>query len=404
MKGKIPRSEDCARNDKCEFLVNLSGVLCCVFLGMTGGSCWGIWAAVGGCGVSQNDNLGVQFAYYLVYTYSVSIIEVNDVSKVFRLNQKEPGVAGAVKALFRPNMKDIVAVDGISFEIGAGEMVGYIGVNGAGKSTTIKMLTGILVPSGGTVRVFGRDPHKARVANAREIGVVFGQRTQLWWDLALIESLNLIARIYEVPPARYKELLEVYSESLALKELLNKPVRNMSLGQKMRSELAATLIHEPRIVYLDEPTIGLDLIVKERIREFIRQQNRENGTTVILTTHDLGDIEELCERVMIIDDGRLIYDGPLRTIKERFGKFREITFETAEAIPALDLPAGSDVIDEQARRLVLRFDRTATTASRVAGSVMNQVEVLDFSLAEPDLSMIIKQIYKGALSGEKAGQ
>jgi ABC-2 type transport system ATP-binding protein len=332
----------------------------------------------------------------------VSIIEVANVSKVFRINQKEPGVAGAFKALFRPNLTYIQAVDGISFEITAGEMVGYIGVNGAGKSTTIKMLTGILVPSAGEIRVFGRDPHKARVANSRDIGVVFGQRTQLWWDLALIESLNLIAKIYEVPPARYKNLLETYSEILALNELLHKPIRNMSLGQKMRAELAATLIHEPKIVYLDEPTIGLDLIVKERIRDFIRRQNEENGTTVILTTHDLGDIEELCKRVMIIDDGKLIYDGPLRTIKDRFGKYREITFETAGQIPSLELPAGSELVEEQARRFVLRFDRTITTASRVATTVMNQVEVLDFSLTEPDLSMIIKQIYTGALNRETA--
>jgi ABC-2 type transport system ATP-binding protein len=227
------------------------------------------------------------------------------------------------------------------------------------------MLTGVLLPSGGTVRVMGRDPHAQRVANAREIGVVFGQRSQLWWDLALIESLNLIGKIYEVEPARYKHLLAQFSETLELGELLTMPIRNMSLGQKMRAELAAALIHEPRIVYLDEPTIGLDLIVKERIREFIKQQNRERGSTVILTTHDLGDIEELCKRVMIIDDGKLIYDG--------------------EIVSAEDL------------RLVLRFDRTRATASQVAAALMNQVEVRDFSLAEPDLSAIVKQIYEGAL-------
>lgn len=330
----------------------------------------------------------------------MSLIQVDNLSKVFRIPQKDPGIKGAVKALVRPRHQDKVAVDGITFNVDHGEMVGYIGVNGAGKSTTIKMLTGILLPSGGQVRVLGRDPHRQRVANVREIGVVFGQRSQLWWDLALIESLNLIARIYEVPPARYRALLDQFAETLELKQLLSVPIRNMSLGQKMRAELAATLIHEPRVVYLDEPTIGLDLIVKERIREFIKQQNRERGTTVVLTTHDLGDIEELCRRVLIIDDGRLIYDGPLSTIKERFGKYRTIAFDTAGPTPAPDLPFGAELVEQGDGRLVLRFDRTVTTASKVAAALMRQVEVVDFALAEPDLGSIIKQIYGGALREE----
>jgi ABC-2 type transport system ATP-binding protein len=332
----------------------------------------------------------------------VAAIEVENASKIYRTTHKDPGVAGAVKALFRPRFKDKTAVDNISFAIDTGEMVGYIGVNGAGKSTTIKMLTGILVPSSGKIRVLGRDPHRDRVANAREIGVVFGQRTQMWWDLALIESLNLIAKIYEVDPRRYRELLDEFAETLELKELLHQPIRSMSLGQKMRAELAATLIHEPRIVYLDEPTIGLDLLVKERIREFIKTQNRERGTTVVLTTHDLGDIEELCRRVIIIDDGKLIYDGPISTIRDRFGKFREISFETAETVRNVVLPDGAEAIDASERRLTVRFDRTITTASRLAATVMNQIEVVDFSLSEPDLSAIIKQIYNGALREEVA--
>ena len=334
----------------------------------------------------------------------MTIIKVDRLRKVFNVQRKEPGLGGAVKALFFPKYEDKVAVDGISFVVETGEMVGYIGVNGAGKSTTIKMLTGILVPTGGSVRVLDRDPHRDRVANAREIGVVFGQRTQLWWDLAFIESLSLVAKIYQVPDARYKQLLDQFAETLELKELLSIPIRNMSLGQKMRAELAATLIHEPRVVYLDEPTIGLDLIVKERIREFIKEQNRIKGTTVMLTTHDLGDIEELCRRVIIIDAGKLIYDGSIDTIKERFGKYREITFETVSSPdPAqLDLPHGAEIIEAEPRKLSVRFDRTATTASGVAASLMNQIEVRDFSLSEPDLSSIIKQIYSGALDEEIA--
>lgn len=333
------------------------------------------------------------------------VIQTENLSKIFKVGQKDPGLAGAVKALFQPRIKQVVAVKDVSFSVEAGEMVGYIGVNGAGKSTTIKMLTGILVPSGGTVRVLGRDPHRQRVANARQIGVVFGQRTQLWWDLALIESLNLIAKIYQVEPAHYKRLLEKYSAALGLDELLNVPLRTMSLGQKMRAELAATLIHEPQIVYLDEPTIGLDLLVKERIREFIKEQNQINGTTVILTTHDLGDIEELCQRVIIIDKGSLIYDGPISTIKQRFGKFRTITFETKQPVGRYTLPQGAEVhsngVDAQARKLVIRFDRTLTTASKVASDLMSQFEVVDFSMAEPDLASIIKQIYGGALDQDE---
>jgi ABC-2 type transport system ATP-binding protein len=328
------------------------------------------------------------------------VIEVKELTKVFKVPKKEPGLGGAVKGLFRPQYQNKVAVDGINFKLEAGEIVGYIGVNGAGKSTTIKMLTGVLMASSGSIRVLGRDPHRQRVDNARDIGVVFGQRTQLWWDLALIESLNLISKIYNVHPVKYRLMLDQFTETLELDELLNVPVRNMSLGQKMRSELAAALIHEPKVVYLDEPTIGLDLIVKERIRDFIKAECVSKGMTVMLTTHDLGDIEELCRRVIIIDDGRIIYDGPIDTIKKRFGKYREITFDTVEDIKGLDLPAGAEMLDSQNHKVQIRFDRTLSTASKVASSVMNQIEVSDFSLSEPDLGDIVKQIYNGALERE----
>lgn len=256
------------------------------------------------------------------------------------------------------------------------------------------------MPTSGSINVLGRDPHKQRVDNAHDIGVVFGQRTQLWWDLALIESLNLIAKIYDVPPVKYKLMLDQFTETLELDELLKIPVRNMSLGQKMRSELAAALIHEPHVVYLDEPTIGLDLIVKERIRDFIKTQCISKGMTVILTTHDLGDIEELCRRVIMIDDGRIIYDGPIETIKKKFGKFREITFETVEDVKTLDLPEGAEMLSTNDHKVQIRFDRTVSTASKVAGAVMNQIDVRDFSLSEPELSDIVKQIYNGALERE----
>ena len=330
----------------------------------------------------------------------MSVIEVKQLTKVFKLPKREPGLGGAVRGLFRPQFENKTAVNEISFKLDAGEIVGYIGVNGAGKSTTIKMLTGILMPTSGNINVLGRDPHKQRVDNAQDIGVVFGQRTQLWWDLALIESLNLIAKMYQVHPVRYKLMLDQFTETLELDELLKVPVRNMSLGQKMRSELAAALIHEPKVVYLDEPTIGLDLIVKERIRDFIKAQCISKGMTVILTTHDLGDIEELCKRVIIIDHGRIIYDGPIDTIKKRFGKFREITFDIVGQAQRLNMPAGAELLSTEDHKVQVRFDRTVSTASKVAGVVMNQIEVSDFSLSEPDLGDIVKQIYNGALDRE----
>jgi ABC-2 type transport system ATP-binding protein len=325
-------------------------------------------------------------------------IEVKHLRKVYRVVQKEAGVRGALKGLVRPHYSDKVAVDDLSFSISAGEIVGFIGVNGAGKSTTIKMLTGILQPSSGEVRVLGRDPHRQRVANAREIGVVFGQRTQLWWDLALIESLDTIARLYDIPPAVYQQRLKEFSETLELEALFKTPVRSLSLGQKMRAELAATLLHAPKVVYLDEPTIGLDVVVKDRIRAFIRQQNHASQTTVMLTTHDLGDIEELCQRVIIIDDGKLLYDGALAMIKDRFGTHRRIHIEASSLITALaPLPAGVEIEQQVDYKLSVRFDRTRHSASQVLAWLVEQVEVRDFSLSEPDLTGIIKQIYQGAL-------
>lgn len=332
------------------------------------------------------------------------VIQTENVSKVYRVIEKSPGLAGSVKALFRPNYQNKTAVDHVSFTIDQGEMVGYIGVNGAGKSTTIKMLTGILVPTSGRVTVLGRDPHRERVANARAVGVVFGQRSQLWWDLPLIESMQMIGRIYDVPTPLFKQRLEQFTHTLDMAEMLKTPVRSLSLGQKMRAELAATLIHDPRVVYLDEPTIGLDLIVKERIRAFIKEQNQSAQTTVMLTTHDLGDIEELCKRVMIIDAGKLIYDGPLSMIRDRFGKHRRLTFESIDSVSGLHMPTGAELESDTDHRIVVRFDRTITTASQVAASVMNQINVTDFSIAEPDLTSIIKQIYNGALAGDTVGQ
>jgi ABC-2 type transport system ATP-binding protein len=247
------------------------------------------------------------------------LIEVKNISKTFVSQKKYPGLKGAVKGLFSNEKIEKKAVDDISFSIDEGEIVGYIGMNGAGKSTTIKMMTGILRPSAGYCTVRGIDPSKERMKNAMNIGVVFGQRTQLWWDLPLSESYTVLKEIYDVSDNDYEERMELLNEVLGLAEFFDRPVRTLSLGQRMRADLGAALIHNPKVLYLDEPTIGLDLLVKDNIREAIKNMNERYKTTVILTTHDIGDIEELCSRIIIIDKGRKLYDGTVDELKVLYG-------------------------------------------------------------------------------------
>ena len=248
---------------------------------------------------------------------------------------------------------------GIDFTVDKGEMVGYIGPNGAGKSTTIKMLTGILVPSGGTIRVVGLDPSRRRVELARRIGVVFGQRTQLWWDLPLRDSFELLRHVYRVPADRHAQNLAAFIDLLDLGPFLDTPVRQLSLGQRMRGDLTAALLHDPEIVYLDEPTIGLDVVSKAQVREFLAKVNKERGTTVLLTTHDLADIERLCRRVMIIDHGKLLFDGELETIKQRFGTERTLVVDLEEPGPPIAVE-GAEVVKMDGPRQWLRFRRAKT--------------------------------------------
>jgi ABC-2 type transport system ATP-binding protein len=237
------------------------------------------------------------------------IIEVRDLRKVFRSAKRQPGIAGTLRTLFSREYVDKVAVTGVTMSLEPGELVGYIGPNGAGKSTTIKMLTGILVPTSGLVRVAGVVPYEQRTRNAANIGVVFGQRSQLYWDLPLIESFELLRAIYGIPRERYRANLDHFVALLEMGDFLGTPVRQLSLGQRMRGDFAAAMLHDPKVVFLDEPTIGLDVVAKESIRTFIAEVNRERGTTFILTTHDLADVERLCRRIVLIDDGRLIFDG-----------------------------------------------------------------------------------------------
>jgi len=274
--------------------------------------------------------------------------------------------------------------------------VGYIGPNGAGKSTTIKMLTGILVPTSGQVVVDGRVPHRQRKEHVRRIGVVFGQRTNLWWDLPTIESFDLLRHVYRIPADRYRANLDLFCELLDLEGFLNTPVRTLSLGQRMRADLAAALLHEPHILFLDEPTIGLDVVAKQRIRAFIRRLNRERGTTIILTTHDLGDVEKLCDRVLMIDHGRLIYDGDLEFLRRRFGYSRVLRVELAEDYEEVGLP-GADLRYRDGRRVFYRFDTNAVSASQLIQRLTERYRVADIAVREAEIEEIVGRIYQGGL-------
>lgn len=321
------------------------------------------------------------------------IIEVEHLMKDFMIAKRETGFLGAVKSLVKREHIKKEAVKDISFSIGEGEMVGYIGPNGAGKSTTIKMLTGILVPSSGCVKVNGIIPYENRQENAKNIGVVFGQRTQLWWDLPTIESFELLKEIYQVSDKRYKENMDTFTEILGLDEFLNTPVRQLSLGQRMRADIAASLLHDPPILFLDEPTIGLDVVAKEKMRTFIKEINNERKITVILTTHDMEDIEKLCERMILIDHGQKVYDGEIAVVKERFGKTRTLIVDLEESSHSLQLKGG-EVFKEEASRFWIRFNREEVSASELIAQITETHNIKDLTVEEPAIESIISRIYQ----------
>jgi ABC-2 type transport system ATP-binding protein len=330
------------------------------------------------------------------------LIEVENLQKTFSVAVRQPGRLGALKGLLSRQYRHVSAVDRVSFEIAAGEMVGYIGPNGAGKSTTIKMLTGILVPSGGRISVGGRVPHQQRAEHVRQIGVVFGQRTQLWWDLPTVESFELLRHIYRIPYPRWRANLDTFVDLLDLGPFLETPVRQLSLGQRMRADLAAALLHDPAILFLDEPTIGLDVVAKERIRQFLSDINRARGVTVILTTHDLEDITRLCHRVVLIDHGRVIYDGGLDELRARFGRQRTLVVDLGgEPMADLRLPHVEEVRRE-GPRVWLRFDRDATTAAALIAEVAARYRVRDLTVEEPPIEGIVRRIYETGQAGELA--
>jgi ABC-2 type transport system ATP-binding protein len=315
----------------------------------------------------------------------VPAIEVEHVGKDFVVRR-------AVGRLRRRT--DVVhAVTDLTFSIAAGSLVGYIGPNGAGKSTTVKMLTGILVPSRGRISVAGLVPTRQRTQLARRIGVMFGQRVQLWWDLPLIESFDLLRHIYRIPASTYDRNLSSFRELLGLDEFLRTPVRQLSLGQRVRGELTAAMLHDPEILFLDEPTIGLDVVAKQRVREFLVTANRERGMTLLLTSHDLADIERLCSRILIIDRGRLIFDGDIDTLKARYGKERVLVVDLEEPGPALELD-GARVIRVEGPRQWIAFDRERVSAAQLTAAVATRVALRDLTVEEPDIENVVRRIYE----------
>lgn len=335
-----------------------------------------------------------------------NMIYVENLRKEFKKIIKEPGLKGSVKALFKPKKEIITAVDDISFTVPKGEILGFLGPNGAGKSTVIKMLTGILMPTSGMCRINGQNPQKDRKNYVREIGVVFGQRTQLWWDLALRETYAVLKEIYQVPDEQYKKRMAFLNEVLELDDFITSPVRTLSLGQRMRADIAASLLHSPKVLFLDEPTIGLDVVVKENIRNAIRKINAEEGTTVILTTHDLADIEFLCERIVMIDKGKKVFDGGIAELKHNFGDVRTLEFELVNApdFQLLDyhrrfkLTQDELTAERDGAKATVRFDTAKVSVEDIISYTLSTVHVKDLNIKDVEIEEIIKRLYRREVS------
>ena len=312
------------------------------------------------------------------------MIRLQEIDKTFVIRTR----AGRI----RRHRREVPAVSDVSFSVAPGEMVGYLGPNGAGKSTTIKMITGILTPSGGRIEVLGLVPSAQRRTLTRRIGVVFGQRSQLWWDLPLVDSFELLHHVYRTDATRHRDNLDGFVERLDLGSFLDVPVRQLSLGQRMRGELTASLLHDPELVVLDEPTIGLDVVSKYAVREFLADVNRERGTTVLLTTHDLDDVEHLCRRMLIIDHGRVLLDGSVERFKSDHGTERTLVVDLERAVAALELGSGT-VVRTDGPRQWIRFDRRTTTAAEVMAEVSDREAIRDLSIEEPDIETLIHEVY-----------
>ena len=331
----------------------------------------------------------------------MALIEVNNLVKDYKLNVRKRGILGAVQGLLIPEYKTKRAVDNISFEIEKGEMVGFIGPNGAGKSTTVKMLTGILVPTSGSISIGGLCPYKDRKKNAFRIGAVFGQRTQLWWDLPAVDTFDLLRYVYKIPEKTFKKNMEVFNEILGLNEFINSPTRQLSLGQRMRADIAAALLHDPEIIFFDEPTIGLDVVAKEKIREFIKFVNKEKGTTMLFTTHDMLDIEKTCQRMIIIDQGMAIYDGSVEKIKDVLGKERTIAVEFGEEYNEISSP-GVELIKQEGNKMWFKFNKDEVQVSNLIFSLTQKYVINDLTIQEPEIEAIVREIYQGGINFDKS--
>ncbi len=331
-----------------------------------------------------------------------TIIQADGVSKRFRQHKHFPGFLGALRSLVTRDFTEVAAVENVSFAIGQGEAVGYLGPNGAGKSTMIKMMTGILVPSGGAVQVLGRTPHEHRIANAREIGVVFGQRSQLWWDLPVMDSFLLHQRIYRIEEARFRANLERFSKLLELTPFLERPVRQLSLGQRMRSEIVMALLHDPKVLFLDEPTIGLDVVAKNAVRKFLADVNRERGTTIILTTHDLVDIEEICPRLIMVDDGKLLFDGELTNLRASLGAARRLRLEF-DSDPGPVMLDRAALVNDEGTFKHYRIERRDVSLVSILAELPEGLPLKDVLVEEPTIEEVIRAFYENKPAAMPAG-
>ena len=328
------------------------------------------------------------------------MIEVDNLTKTFKVYHHRKGFFGSFVNLFSRKHRIVRAVDGVSFTVKRGEIIGYLGPNGAGKSTTIKMLTGILVPTSGSVTVNDYIPHRQRKENAKRIGVVFGQRSHLWFDLPVRESFELLQRIYRIPQAQYRHNVEMFDDLLDLSDFFQIPVRQLSLGQRMRADIAAALLHNPDVLFLDEPTIGLDVVAKARIRQFIQKINAERQVTVVLTTHDLDDVEKLCKRVILIDNARLCFDGELATLRRLLSTERLLSVDYAEVYPDISIPHAHIVYQEGAR-VQYRFSPEEISPADLIGAILQKFKIVDISIQEPDIEELIKTVYEDTLTLER---
>lgn len=320
------------------------------------------------------------------------MIEVKGVKKEYSIPDREQGFKGMLSHIMNPKYKKIQAVNDISFNIAEGEIIGFLGPNGAGKSTTVKMLSGILYPSDGEINVWGVAPYRDRRENSKRIGVVFGQKTQLWWNLPLSESYELLRTIYKIDKTVFRKNIEMFSDILGIQEFIATPVRQLSLGQRMRAEIAASLLHDPKVIYLDEPTIGLDVVVKQKIREFIKESNKEKKTTVILTTHDMKDVEELCNRIIIINKGSLIYDGDISKIKSMYKTERVLKAQLKNVPSNINL-VDCKVIQVSGNTAIIAYDQGKSNIVNIIKQLDSEYGVIDVAVSEPDIDEIIRRIY-----------